>query len=191
MSTFPLHPHPSTPSAAVRSIEVAIGAAGPAALSLRYTVHGDIAGLRIPPPATPARADGLWRQTCCEVFLRRRGQPGYAEWNLAPSGAWAAYRFAAYRSGMAPLPDAAIPRITVHAGDEVLAVAVTVGLEPPLAADVEPVDLALSAVMEDGDGRLSYWALRHGPGQPDFHDAGSFALALRLDRSGALTITRI
>jgi len=38
--------------------------------------------------------------------------------------------------------------------------------------------LALSAVIEEERGRLSYWALRHPPGKPDFHHPDAFALAL-------------
>jgi hypothetical protein len=35
--------------------------------------------------------------------------------------------------------------------------------------------LALSAVIEDTAGRMSYWALVHPSGKPDFHHADSFA----------------
>ena len=38
--------------------------------------------------------------------------------------------------------------------------------------------LGLSAVVEEYDGMLSYWALRHPPGKPDFHHAAAFALVL-------------
>jgi hypothetical protein len=40
--------------------------------------------------------------------------------------------------------------------------------------------LGLSAVIEDIDGRLSYWALKHPPGKPDFHHPDSFALDVTL-----------
>jgi hypothetical protein len=38
--------------------------------------------------------------------------------------------------------------------------------------------LALSAVIEDVDGGLSYWALVHPSSKPDFHNARSFTLVL-------------
>ena len=41
-----------------------------------------------------------------------------------------------------------------------------------------PLRLALSAVVEADDGTLSYWALRHPPGRPDFHHADGFVLRL-------------
>jgi len=48
---------------------------------------------------------------------------------------------------------------------------------PPL-----PWKLGISAVVaeqdEDGDVAKSYWALRHGPGQADFHAPACFAVRL-------------
>jgi hypothetical protein len=35
--------------------------------------------------------------------------------------------------------------------------------------------LGLSAVIEDAKGGISYWALTHPPGKPDFHHADGFA----------------
>jgi hypothetical protein len=40
--------------------------------------------------------------------------------------------------------------------------------------------LGLSAVVEDADGVLCYWALWHPPGKPDFHPTDAFALPLVL-----------
>jgi hypothetical protein len=40
------------------------------------------------------------------------------------------------------------------------------------------VQLALAAVIEDGNGRLSYWALGHPQGKPDFHHPDGFTLEL-------------
>jgi hypothetical protein len=38
--------------------------------------------------------------------------------------------------------------------------------------------LALSAVIEETDGHLSYWALAHPAERPDFHHRDGFVLAL-------------
>jgi len=40
-------------------------------------------------------------------------------------------------------------------------------------------ELALSAVLEDADGALGYWALAHPGVKPDFHHDAGFALSLR------------
>ena len=39
-------------------------------------------------------------------------------------------------------------------------------------------EVVMSTVMETHQGGLSYWALNHPPGQPDFHHDDSFALRL-------------
>jgi hypothetical protein len=44
--------------------------------------------------------------------------------------------------------------------------------------DKEKLVLGISAVIEELDGGLSYWALRHAPGKPDFHHPQAFALEL-------------
>jgi hypothetical protein len=38
--------------------------------------------------------------------------------------------------------------------------------------------LALTAVIEDSSGTLSYWALKHAPNKPDFHHSDGFVLEL-------------
>jgi hypothetical protein len=41
-----------------------------------------------------------------------------------------------------------------------------------------PARLGLSAVIEEANGRKSYWALAHPPGKPDFHHSDCFVLEL-------------
>ena len=38
--------------------------------------------------------------------------------------------------------------------------------------------IGLSAVIEEQDGTISYWALRHAAGKPDFHHPDGFAMEL-------------
>jgi hypothetical protein len=95
------------------------------------------------------------------------------ELNFSPSSEWAAYRFTGYRDGMVPAHDLAAPRIDVSADGQALELQVLVDLP---ADAVGP--LALSAVIEETGGPLSYWALGHGPGKPDFHHWRSFAVEL-------------
>jgi hypothetical protein len=40
------------------------------------------------------------------------------------------------------------------------------------------LSLGLAAVIEDLNGALSYWALKHPPGKPDFHHSDNFALQI-------------
>jgi hypothetical protein len=161
-----LKPHPDTPCAALRGIEVVVEQAPTGLLAVRFTLEGAIEALRIPAPRPPRVADGLWRHTCCEIFTAHAA--GYREYNLAPSGEWAAYEFRAYREG-GPVQTTA-PRIRVQRSAHRL----------QLAAEVEPTGnrIAIAAVIEGADGTLSYWALRHAPGKPDFHHPSAFTLEL-------------
>jgi hypothetical protein len=178
-----LAPHPSTPCGAVRSIEVRLARTNGDRLALTYTVAGDLRGVRLPEPAPPRRADGLWRHTCFEAFVAPDPGTAYVELNFAPSGQWACYAFERYREGMVSPADMPEPQITVLA-DAPRAVGVERRWTLSAAARIRsldkgaPVRVALAAVIEEGDGRLSYWALRHPPGRPDFHRPEGFALRI-------------
>jgi len=150
--------HPDTASS-LKGIHVRVEPG----LTVTFTVDGQ---MLVPAPAArPRFADGLWQHTCFEVFVARPGMPGYQEFNFSPSGEWAAYEFDGYRSGMSRLE--LKPRSVFDGG-----MRVTIPLRPGA------MRLALSAVIEEAGGRLSYWALRHAPGKPDFHHPDAFALAL-------------
>lgn len=170
--------HPDSRCDAVTAIEVEAVRPAPGRLHLRYRVTGDSGGLVLPPAAEPARADGLWQHTCFEVFLRTAPNGAYVELNLAPSRLWAAYRFDGYREGQRPAEIAA-PQIEVAAESDSYTLQADLVLDalPELPA-AAPWQLGLSAVIEEAGGRISYWALAHPPGKPDFHHSDCFALEL-------------
>lgn len=163
-----LTPHPSTPFAGLQ-VQVQVRRRD-RILSLEYRVTGPVAALRLPPPAERTRTDGLWRSSCFEAFAGRR--VGYAEYNLSPSGAWAAYGFDAYRQGIAPLEQPA-PVIVMRQAAETVVLTADVILPPDADGRI-----GLSAVIETTDGALSYWALAHPAEKPDFHHPDSFVLTL-------------
>lgn len=140
-------------------------------LALRYCIEGELARLRIPAPRVPAFADLLWRHTCCEAFTRRPGAAAYEEFNVSPSGEWAAYSFSAYRAGSMRLE--APVEVHLEKDERQLVVAATL----PVNSD-QALEVALSAVIEEDDGALSYWALAHPAAKPDFHHPDAFALRL-------------
>ncbi|HUG78326.1 MAG TPA: DOMON-like domain-containing protein [Burkholderiales bacterium] len=167
-----LERHPETPCSAVRAVAARVNR-GPRLLELRYSIEGDIARLRLPPSAAPRVAEGLWRHTCCELFIACEGRPGYREYNFSPSGEWAAHAFARYREAAPMLDQPLNPGIAVRKQAQRLELSAGVALE-----HAGKVALGLAAVIEEQDGALSYWALRHPAGTPDFHHPEAFALAL-------------
>jgi hypothetical protein len=174
-----LKPHPSTPPGA--GISVAVGSARlpGGELHLEYFLSGDIGRIAMRQAAPPIRADGLWRHTCFEAFVRGPGSDAYCEFNFAPSRAWAAYDFDGYRRGMRVPDQVPAPRIESGRTERDYRLAVTLDFSglAEFAPDA-PWRLGLSAVIEATDGRLSYWALNHAPGKPDFHHPDCFALEL-------------
>ena len=168
------HPDGPRPAVAVTAEAVRLGGDG---LELRYLLSGDLAGVRLPATGAPARTDGLWRHTCFEAFVRADEHPAYLELNLSPSSQWAAYRFDAYRDGMR-LSMAAPTDIRVSDADAGLELSAVVDLAAAGLPPGAPWLVGLSAVVEDRAGAVSYWALAHPPGRPDFHSPDCFALEL-------------
>ena len=166
--------HPDSRCDAASRIEVDVARPHPSGLLLTYFVSGNISELRLPPVVASTRADELWRHTCFEAFVRPAAGPGYYEFNFAPSTQWAAYGFDSYRSGMRAATKIGAPRIEVRLGDE------DCTLQAALELDrLSPsLRLGLSAVLEETNGRKSYWALAHPPGKADFHHSDCFTLEL-------------
>ena len=172
--------HPSTPCDAVLAFEVRVQVREPDVLAIEYALQGDLARLSVPPPRTAQRADELWKHTCFEAFLVSDDSPGYYELNFSPSGEWAAYRFCAYRTGMTPADGVGVPTTRVARETTALQVEAVIAVSAIREArqTATPVRIALAAVIEDNDARVSYWAQRHPPGKPDFHHPAAFALEI-------------
>ena len=199
--------HPDTPSGAIDRIVVEIGREsgrrGGRRIQLRYVASGNIRAVELPHHVTQKqRADDLWRHTCFEAFVRVGESESYHEFNLAPSGAWSCYRLQGYREGLQAEKHVGAPGIQTYLRERPLDPEHRNGLEEagmdslqrfeaPFfmltgTLDMEetrlPLDVAwhlgLSAVIEERNGAMSYWALSHPPGDPDFHHHDCFALEL-------------
>ena len=169
--------HPQTTAQPVSSIEALVSEAEQGGLCLAFALEGDLSGLRIPESQAPRRVGGLWRHTCFEAFVMAGEGPAYREFNLSPSGEWAVHAFRRYRDG-GELEVELDPAIAVHRGGGRLELHAVIG--PEFLPPGRLLRLGVSAVLEGVDGALSYWALRHPPGKPDFHHSYAFALRLEL-----------
>ena len=138
-------------------------------LWVRFVVEGDVDAIAWPASTDEGRADRLWKHSCFEVFVATAD--GYREFNLSPSGQWAAYRFDGYRRGMSEAAEVARIVKRDMASD-------MVALEASIDLPASVTALGLSAVIEARDGAKSYWALTHPGEAPDFHHPASFALDL-------------
>jgi hypothetical protein len=173
--------HASTPSEATRGIDVQVRVEESGTGLFRYVLRGDISRVRIPPAKTARRADGLWKHTCFEAFVKAPGAAGYYELNFAPSRQWAVYRFNAYRAGISS-PDVDVsPEISVRHFADRLEVDAALRLHNLTGLQGTPrLRVGLSAVVEEQNDTLSYWALKHALGKADFHCPGGFVLELAM-----------
>ena len=170
-----LRRHPDSLCCAAAHVEVEVARPNADRLALTYLVTGDLSDIRMPPVMASERRDELWRHTCFEAFVRASSGAEYYEFNFSPSTQWAAYRFSSYRSGMCAAEISAPPIETQSAPDRYTLQAC---LELNRLSDLPRNALwqfGLSALIEDTSGRMSYWALVHPPGKPDFHHADCFA----------------
>ena len=167
--------HPDTPSHAVTGIAVHATRTAEGKLALHYSISGQIAKLRVPPPGPAKIGWKLWRHTCCELFVREKNAAGYREFNFSPSGEWTIYVFSKYREGGPQADESMNPQIAVQSGPGRLDLYALADLQ---GYGRTPLLVGLATVIEEESGSISYWALRHAPGKPDFHHASAFSLEL-------------
>lgn len=180
MTAYRLHAHPATPGPGIGRLHAQAIREADGVLHLRFALTGHGATVRLPEPGPAERVDGLWRHTCFEAFVRAPGARRYLELNASPSTAWAVYGFDDYRAGRRALTSEPPPAIRRNGGNRGTSLTIeislplgTIGLAPDGA-----LELGLAAVLEDTAGGLSYWALSHAAGEPDFHHPDSFVLTL-------------
>lgn len=161
--------HPETTAGAIHAVEASLQRV-PGGAVASFVAHGDVGRLAVPPPADPIRTDEIWRTTCFELFVGGSGE-AYLEINLSPSGAWAAYTFTGYREGMTDAPADALIKVEREPARLILVADIRCDLPPQ-------VPIGMTAVIEETDGVIRYWATSFAPGKPDFHAPGVRSLIL-------------
>ena len=159
-----------------------IGGAGK--LAVRFALDADMSQVVLPKLRPATRTDELWRHTCFEVFVALPDSDAYCELNFSPSTEWAMYGFVAYRRGMAPIEVRRPPRVAVRPTQRGLVLtAVTYLAELPMPQPGSPLRAGAAAVVEEKDGRLTYWL-------PDFHHRLGFVLQVGKQPAGSTDLLR-
>jgi hypothetical protein len=148
------------------------------ALCAAYQVQGalDCVDWRGPSPVA-GRCDALWRQTCFELFFGVQGDSAYWEVNLGPNGCWNMYRFTDYRVGMREEVVVDQPVVDVVEDGDLFSLRCIIDCKAILVDSVD-LELAVSCVIQDTRGSISYWAIHHHGPAPDFHNRKSFSMVL-------------
>ncbi|MEL6927921.1 MAG: DOMON-like domain-containing protein [Cyanobacteria bacterium J06600_6] len=145
-------------------------------LAIAYKLSGT--DILIPPLAnSPKRQFDLWLHTCCEFFLCIPDSSQYWEFNLSPAGHWNVFRFLDYRQNIAEETAFETLPFEVISQSDYLEVNLTVDLNQ-IIATTQHLQLGVTAVIEDRQHQLSYWALSHPGKEADFHLRESMAIFL-------------
>ena len=166
--------HPDCPAGPIASITALIKPTK-SGCHARFRVSGDLDAIVIPEVTEPERMDDLWRTTCFEIFWEDASNdsgPGYREFNLSPSTRWACYDFDDLR--LNSCDGSAEVSIGRRSEADALVIEAEIISDLPL-----PANVALSAIIEDRQGNIQYWALSFAPGKADFHN--TICRALRIE----------
>lgn len=169
MQTHRLVAHPDHPPLAVKGVSLRWVDLDDGRTMLRYRLDG-CDSLVAPAYSGSSRTNDLWKTTCFELFLGNES-PAYFEFNFSPSGRWASYGFETYRSDPLELELSFSPEIRTEQGTEIFLLTAYVASDDVRGAS----RLGVNAVVEEEGGHLSYWALAHPAGRPDFHHPACFA----------------
>lgn len=175
VQTHELIAHPAFPPMSARRVAASLDQPEAGWIRLRWRIEG-ADRIVVPPFAGSRRKDGLWQATCGELFVAEPGETGaagaYREFNFSPSEAWAAYRFAAYRTGDGNVQVGRPPVIAWRGRGQLALLDVwlaTDALPPP------PWPYGMTMVIAEQGGIVSYWAAKHPGERPDFHDPACLA----------------
>ena len=147
------------------------------ALTIGYHLRAGWRTCCFPPPGRPGPPPPAMGRDLFRILPGRKDSPPYWEFNLSPAGDWNVYRFTDYRQGLAEEPAFASLPFVVHRSPEALRLTLEVDLARIVPADL-PLEVAIAAVIQAPDGRLTYWALTHPGPQPDFHRRDGFLIAV-------------
>jgi hypothetical protein len=173
-----LVPHPQMGAKGVQSVEVEVIRATNTIL-LMYSVEPAVTLLL--PAYERERRDNLWHGTCFELFVKPESR-GYVEFNFAPLSAWNAYSFVDWRMGRRAYQPNAEPSIVDSRTDgRKESFPARYELDVVISPDfleLAPASASLTAIIQEEDGTMSYWALAHPPGEPNFHHPDCFVARL-------------
>lgn len=117
-----------------------------------------------------SREDGLWNNTCFEMFLRPAGKSSYYEFNFSLNPAWNQYYFDSYRS---PQPPKSSDDFTLN---KIQWDGHKLEIELDSELNLLELEISLTAVLKEKSDKIHYFAVKHAGHEPDFHHSDSFIL---------------
>ncbi|MBD1846164.1 DOMON-like domain-containing protein [Cyanobacteria bacterium FACHB-63] len=145
-------------------------------LILQYDLIDNQSQVLIPDKTLPNRKHNLWETTCFEFFIGAQNDRAYWEFNLSPSGDWNVYRFDDYRAGMQE--ETAFSALPFEVETRSHHTTLTIELDLEVIKLTQPLEISVTAVIEQLNHNITYWAIEHCGTEADFHIRDSFALRL-------------
>lgn len=151
-------------------------------LFVHYEMIASSPGIDIPERTRePSRKQGLWENTCLELFVAVKDRDQYWEFNLSPSGDWNVFRFEHYRNERhaeklreEPLVVSLPFRTERRSGSFLLDM--EFDLDKLIGKD-QFLEIGIAAIIKFNKDK-TYWALTHCGPMPDFHRRDSFIIRL-------------
>lgn len=144
-------------------------------IDISFQLTGSLENILFDPPQeNHKRTDNLWQKTCFELFVKNDIDSNYWEYNLSPSGNWAIYAFESYRKGK--FDELSIQGIPITTRQETNQFTLNSYITLPDKLSRQNLKIGLTTVVQDTNGDIYYYALKHTEKQPDFHVADSFTI---------------
>ena len=124
----------------------------------------------------PQQKDELWKKTCFEFFIKKENSKEYYEFNFSPNRCWRCYLFTDYRKKQKTVSDFQPKSLLINQNS------LDVEFLNPIKQRAYYL-IQISAVIEDYQHGLSYYALNHASKQPDFHCQKSFVKVSHSEKS--------
>lgn len=146
-------------------------------ICLKFALNDPEMRIRCPNPFQVSgdqvpRQDGLWKDTCFELFLQPQNQSAYYEFNFSLLPAWNLYRFDRYREPQPPTPNEDFKLRMMKWDGKILTV--DLFIQYPIM----DLSAGITAVLKEKSGDQHYLALAHKGPKADFHLADSFVLKI-------------
>ena len=146
-------------------------------LTITYKLTDASKIVSLDPHSNPTRQFDLWEHTCFEFFLGLKNSSQYWEFNLSLAGHWNIFHFLKYRENIAEeMAFSSLP-FRVSQQNDILELHLEVNLQPIILPH-QSLDVGITAVIEDRNHQLSYWALTHPAQAADFHQRDSFLISI-------------
>lgn len=145
-------------------------------LILKYDLIDNQSQVLIPAKMLPDRKHNLWETTCFEFFVGAQSDRAYWEFNLSPSGDWNVYHFEDYRTGMQE--ETAFSSLPFEVETRSHHTTLMIELDLTILQLTPPLEVSVTAVIEQLNHNTTYWAIEHRGTEADFHIRESFGLKL-------------